>query len=50
MWSEYDESQYQAMKRDLEEKGDHIVVFNGASGPLSLLIKSVELVRSMFKK
>lgn len=50
MWSEYDESQYQAMKRDLEEKGDHIVVFNGTFGPLSLLIKSVELVRSMFKK
>lgn len=50
MWSEYDESQYQKMKRDLEENGDHIICFNGVSGPLSLLIKSVELVRSMFKK
>ena len=50
MWSEYDESQYQTMKRDLEENGDHLVKFNGVTGPLSLLIKSVELVRSTFKK
>lgn len=49
MWSEFDEVQYNQMKKDLEEKGDHIVVFNGVYGPLSLLIKSVELVRSMFK-
>ena len=38
------------MKKDLEEKGDHIVLFNGVYGPLSLLIKSVELVRDIFKK
>lgn len=50
MWSEFDEIQYAQMKKDLEEKGDHIVVFNGMYGPLSLLIKSVELVRSIFKK
>lgn len=50
MWSEFDEIQYAQMKKDLEEKGDHIVVFNGMYGPLSLLIKSVELVRGIFKK
>ena len=50
MWSEFDELQYQQMKKDLEEQGDHLVKFNGVTGPLSLLIKSVEIVRSMFVK
>ena len=40
MWSEYDEMQYQEMKKDLEN-GDHNVNFNGLVGPLSLLIKAV---------
>ena len=48
MWSEYDEMQYQEMKKDLEENGDHNVNFNGLVGPLSLLVQSVEIVRKSF--
>lgn len=50
MWSEYDEMQYQEMKKDLEENGDHNVNFNGLVGPLSLLIKAVEIIRPVFSK
>lgn len=49
MWSEYDEMQLQQMKKDLEEKGDHEVSFNGVVGPLSSLIESAEFVKNIFK-
>lgn len=50
MWSEFDEAQYQQMKKDFDEHGDHLIKFNGVTCPLSLLIKSVEIVRSSFVK
>ena len=47
MWSGFDEATLNKMKEDLNNNGDHLVNFNGAVGPLSLLIEATELVKSM---
>ena len=47
MWSEFDEATLNKMKEDLNNNGDHLVNFNGTIGPLSLLIKATEFVKSI---
>ena len=47
MWSGFDEDTLNKMKEDLNNNGDHLVNFNGTIGPLSLLIKATEFVKSI---
>ena len=47
MWSGFDETILNMMKEDLIDNGDHLVNFNGTIGPLSLLIKATEFVKSI---
>ena len=47
MWSEFDEATLNKMKEDLNNNVDHLVNFNGTIGPLSLLIKATEFVKSI---
>lgn len=47
MWSGFDEATLNKMIEDLINNGDHLVDFNGTMGPLSLLIKATEFVKSM---
>ena len=47
MWSGVDDTTLNKMKEDLNNTGDHLVNFNGTIGPLSLLIKATEFVKSM---
>ena len=47
MRSGFDEATLNKMKEDLIDNGDHLVNFNGTIGPLSLLIKVTEFVKSM---
>ena len=47
MWAGFDEATLNKMKEDLINNGDHLVNFNGTIGPLLLLIKVVEFVKSM---
>lgn len=49
MWSEFDESSYQELVKDLNDNGDRRVKFNGIEGNLSQFIEAMELVRSIFK-
>ena len=47
MWSGFDEATLNKMIEDLINNGDHLVNFNGTIGPLSLLIKAPEFVKSI---
>ena len=47
MWSGVDEATLNKMIEDLINNGDHLVNFNGTMGPLSLLIKATEFVKSI---
>ena len=47
MGSGFDEATLNKMKEDLIDNCDHLVNFNGTIGPLSLLIKATEFVKSI---
>ena len=47
MWSGFDEATLNKMKEDLIDNDDHLVNFNDTIGPLSLLIKATEFVKSI---
>lgn len=47
MWGVLEEQQYQKLLKYYQEFGDREIIFNNVVGPLSLLLESMEMVRSM---